>query len=146
MNCKIAFYKGLTAPHRDWTDWVICKWTRGPYSHVELVIDGFMYSSSPRDGSVRRKPHKVDNTTWDYVDVDINQKNVLEFYNMTDGDKYDWAGILGFIIPIKDRTHNWFCSEWVSNALKIAGYSPLWPKEPSKISPNKLFKLLSGQK
>ena len=142
MSCKVAFYKGLSAPNRDWTDWLICKWTKGQYSHTELIVNGFMYSSSPRDGKVRCKPHKIDNKTWDYIEVEANQKDILEFFKMTKGDKYDWFGILGFIIPIKDRTHDWFCSEWVSNALKISGCKKLWTKEPSKISPNKLYKIL----
>ena len=139
---KVAFYKGLSAPRRDWTDWLICKWTKGQYSHTELIINGFMYSSSPRDGRVRAKPHKIDNKTWDYIEVEASKENILTFFKMTKDDKYDWFGILGFIIPIKDRTHNWFCSEWVSNALKISGCKKLWTKESSKISPNKLYSLL----
>ena len=145
MSCKIAFYKGLSAPGKDWTDWLICKWTRGPYSHVELVIGDYMYSSSPRDGKVRRKTHIFDDKTWDYVEIDnINEQNIIEFYDITRGNNYDWLGILGFIIPIKDRTNKWFCSEWVSNALKISGYEKLWKQEPSKISPNKLYRILKG--
>ena len=142
---KIAFYKGLSAPGRDWTDWLICRWTRGKYSHVELIIEGYMYSTSPRDGKVRRKKHIEDNETWDYIEVkDIEVKHIIKFYNMTADEKYDWLGILGFVIPLKDRTNKWFCSEWVSNSLKIAGYEKLWKLEPSKISPNKLYKLLSN--
>ena len=143
MSCKVAFYKGLSAPHRDFFDWVICKWTRGKYSHVELIIDGFMYSSSPRDGRVRKTQHTTDNKSWDYVEVEIKEANVIDFFNMTQGNKYDWLGILGFIIPIKDRTNEWFCSEWVSNALKISGCKKLWKLEPSKISPNRLYKILT---
>jgi len=142
---RIAFYKGLTAPHRDWKDWVICKWTHGQYSHVELVIGDTMYSSSPRAGKVRAKQHITDNESWDYIDMPfIEERNILEFFNMTQGSKYDYIGILGFVIPIKDRTNEWFCSEWVSNALKISGCKSLWKLEPSKISPNKLYKILKG--
>ena len=143
MSCKIAFYKGLSAPGKDWTDWLICKWTHGKYSHVELVIDDLMYSSSPKDGRVRAKKHIVDIRSWDYINIDnIDEDNVIEFFNITKGQKYDWIGILGFVIPIKDRTNEWFCSEWVSNALKISGCKKLWKQEPSKISPNKLYIIL----
>jgi len=53
-------------------------------------------------------------------------------------------GMVGFILPLKDREKEWFCSEWVSNALKISGCKKLWTKEPNKISPNKLYKILKG--
>ena len=141
--CKVAFYKGLSAPGRDWTDWLICKWTHGPYSHVELVIDGDGYSSSPEDGKVRKTKHTIDEETWDYIDIEyLNESDILKFFMMTKGSKYDWLGILGFIIPFKDRTNKWFCSEWVSNAMKISGCVRLWKLEPSKISPNKLYRIL----
>jgi len=62
---------------------------------------------------------------------------------MTKDKKYDWFGIFGFVIPTKDRTNRWFCSEWVSNALKISGCEKLFTKNPSKISPNELYKILT---
>ena len=143
MSCKVAFYKGLTASYRNFTDWLICKWTRGPYSHVELIIDGFMYSTNPRDGKVRVKEHTFDEKTWDYIEIEnVDVEKIKEFFKMTKSEKYDWLGILGFVIPFKDRTERWFCSEWVSNALKIAGCKKLWKQEPSKISPNKLYEIL----
>ena len=104
-----------------------------------------MYSTSPRDGEVRKKEYIYNENVWDYLEVkDVNVDKILTFYKMTKGLKYDWLGILGFILPFQDRTNRWFCSEWVSNALKISGYKKLWVKEPSKISPNKLYKILKG--
>lgn len=142
--CKVAFYKGLSAPNRNWTDWLICKWTRGKYSHVEIIVDDYMYSSSPREKGVRRKKHTFDNNSWDYIDIEyLNESDILKFFLMTENSKYDWLGILGFILPFKDRTNKWFCSEWVSNAMKISGCESIWKLEPSKISPNKLYKVLN---
>ena len=142
---KLAFYKGLSAPNRNWQDKLICLWTKGQYSHVELIVYDYMYSSSPTSGKVRKEPHTIDNDVWEYVSIDnVNTDNILEFFELTKGKKYDWLGILGFIIPLKDRTDKWFCSEWVSNALKISGYKNLWIQEPSKISPNKLYKIVKG--
>ena len=141
---KLAFYKAFNNPNARWDDKLIAFYTKGKYSHVELIINGYMYSSSPRDGRVRKTQHTTDNKSWDYVEIEIKEANVIDFFNMTQGNKYDWLGILGFIIPIKDRTNEWFCSEWVSNALKISGCEKLWKLEPSKISPNRLYKILKG--
>jgi len=141
---QVAFYKANQF-HADWSDKLIAWWTNGIYSHTELIIDGFMYSTSPRDGKVRKKEHIYDENIWSYVEINnVDVNKILEFFQMTDGHKYDWLGIFGFIIPFKDRTNEWFCSEWVSNALKIAGYKKLWTKEPNKISPNKLYEILKG--
>ena len=141
-NIIIAFYKANQSK-ADWQDKLIAKYTKGKYSHVEIVIDSYMYSSSPRDGGVRRKKHIVNNEIWDYISLPIKANNILEFYNQTKNNKYDWLGILGFILPFKDRTNEWFCSEWCSNALKIGEYKDLFIHEPSKISPNKLYDILS---
>ncbi len=141
MKMKLAFYKAKG----NWKDKLIRFWTKGPYSHVEIVSeDGYMYSSSPRDNGVRKKKHTYDPKKWDYVEVEINPKILEEFYEETKGEHYDLAGILGFVIPVKDRTNRWFCSEWCSNVLKISGHKAMWKQEPSKISPNRLYKLLKN--
>ena len=104
-----------------------------------------MYSSSLRDGGVRKKKHIYDFNKWKYLNIGfVEENNILDFFKQTNGDKYDWLGILGFIIPFKDRTNEWFCSEWVANALKISECKKLWTKEPSKISPNELYKIIKG--
>jgi len=141
---KIAFYKS-NGPRSTWIDRLIAWWTRGPYSHVELIIekDGeiLQCSSSPRDGKVRCKKHILDTNVWDYVLLEVTSEQydrIIKFYNSINGNKYDWMGILGFILPIQDRTNNWFCSETVANALKINGFKELWKYDPSRISPNYL--------
>jgi len=144
-NIQIAFYKSNQS-NADWTDKLIAWWTKGPYSHAELIIDGYMYSTSPRDLKVRKKKHIIDINVWDYVNIEIPQiENGLEFFNQVKGEPYDWFGILGFVLPFKDRTNEWFCSEFVSNFLKVSGYKKLFKYEPSKISPNKLYKILKGE-
>jgi len=141
---KVAFYKS-NQPKADYQDKLIAWWTGGIYSHTELIIDGYMYSTSPRDKTVRKKEHIYNEDIWDYVEVgNVDVDKILTFFEMTKNQKYDWLGILGFIIPFKDRTDKWFCSEWVSNALKIAGCKKLWLQEPSKISPNKLYDILKN--
>ena len=145
MEIKFAFYKAYEAPGKTWYDWVIAKWTRGPYSHVELIVDDMMYSSSPRDGHVRSKKHKYDPATWDYIPVTItikDYKRFIKFWNQTESFKYDWLGILGFVLPLHDDPKKYFCSEWTSKAGIIMGINCLYIKEPSRLSPNKLAKTL----
>jgi len=144
MIITYAFYKA-TAPRADWTDKVIAWWTKGPYSHMEIIIDGNMYSSSPRDGKVRSKVHKWDNDTWDYIDVEIDLKDaqrIKMFYEKTKGHNYDWFGILGFVLPVHDSEKKYFCSEWGSKASIIGGVSCFYDKNPSRISPNRAARIL----
>jgi len=141
---QVAFYKANQSKAQ-WDDKIIAWWTKGKHSHVEVIIGDMMYSTSPRDGRVRKKYHTVDNNVWDYVTVDLpNLHNSMHFFNQVVGSKYDWMGIFGFILPFQDRTTRWFCSEFVANFLKVGGYKPLFPLEPSRISPNKLYEILKG--
>jgi hypothetical protein len=98
---KVAFYKSKQN-HADWKDKLIAWWTKGKYSHTELIINGYMYSTSPRDGCVRRKKHIYNENVWDYIKVNnVEISKVVEFFEMTKGQKYDWLGILGFVVPLK---------------------------------------------
>ena len=148
MNFYFAFYK-VDQSYARWDDRLINWWTgKLGYSHVEIVVDDnneyIMYTSSPRDGGVRKKKHNWDEKIWTYIKIDLDFDHLQEIFNLTVGDKYDWLGILGFILPTKDRTHEWFCSEWCSNVLKTYGNKTLSILEPSKISPNKLYSLFKN--
>lgn len=136
----LAFYK---APG-DMSDKLIRWWTKSKYSHVELVTDDYstMYSSSGMDGGVRKKPHQYDTDIWTYVEVSVSEELVKDIFSETNGFKYDWFGILGFILPLQDRTNRWFCSEWCSNVLKCGGDKRMYLQEPSKLSPGKLYNLV----
>jgi len=140
MEIKVAFYKGKGS----WYSKLIRWWTKGRYSHTEIIIDGYQYSSVEGIG-VRKKKHHYDEREWDYVDIyNIDSRIIKEFYKLTFSSKYDKIGILGFLVPFKDRSDEWFCSEWCSNALKISGYKAMWDKEPNKINPNRLYRIVNG--
>jgi hypothetical protein len=145
---KIALYHAYRSPYAKWDDKIIAWWTFGPYSHAELVLetDGQLMqcSSSPRDGNVRCKQHRIDHKAWDYIPIQVTDeqyKRIIDFYKSIEGDRYDWFGILGFILPTKDRQDLWFCSETVSNALKINGFEKFWKIESSRVSPNDLARI-----
>jgi len=141
---QVAFYKA-NQPKATWLDKLISFYTKGPFSHVELIIDGYQYSSSPRDGGVRKVPHKLDHTVWEYIELNnIETNKILTFFEETKYAKYDYTGILGFIFLNKDSEKKWFCSEWVTRALIIGGYNKLFPIKESITSPNRLYRLIKG--
>lgn len=135
----------------------IAKWTKGPYSHVELIYRDDSdkrlkeFTADPKEGKVRIKDFEKDlnKYCWDFVAFDITEKEwemFKTYMGQVLNDKYDWFGIFGFIIPIKDRERDWFCSEVNSNFLKILGEITLWTKEPSRISPNLLKEISEEMK
>lgn len=95
--------------------------TRSQYSHVELVIGPNWYTSSPRDGGVRRKEIVPKEGHWDFVPVEIDIERVIQLYARTMWHRYDWLGVFGHAIGIP-RIHSrerWTCSEWVAEALGL---------------------------
>ncbi len=118
----LAVYKG---PADDLSHkighWGICLWTRSKYSHCEIVIDGYGYSASSRDGGVRKKLIDWDSGKWDMIPLpDLDTMYVLNFYNRTQNDDYDFRGLAWFVLPFtKDHKTRWFCSEWCAAALGL---------------------------
>lgn len=134
MIAQLAFYKGKG----DLTDKAIRLWTDSKYSHVELIIDGIWYSTSPRDLCVRAKRIVANAEHWDFVDVEIDRLSVEALYTNTKGAKYDWLGIiLSQFLPLDIHSRKrWFCSEWCCEALKI--------KDSNKYSPGSLYRKVVG--
>jgi hypothetical protein len=117
--------------------------TKSKYVHVELIYlennKLMMMSASQYSNSVRKREHKL-NKSWDYYRYKVNEEflnNMFNFFKIVEHDKYDYAGILGFILFNQDRSDRWFCSEFSSNIFKINGFVPMWCIEPSSVSPGK---------
>lgn len=117
----LAFYKG---PAVDWvhktTHHATCIWTRSKYSHVELVIDGVCYSSSGRDGGVRKKVISTLYTSgrWDIYEVQIDKAFALNLFKREAGLGYDYLGVAKFVLPfIPSSQSRWYCSELVTAML-----------------------------
>ena len=132
MLAKVAFYK---AEKGNWWDKLVAWWTKSEYSHVELVVDGVWYSTSPRDGGVRAKRIK-DKGNWDYVEVEVDGDWLLTVMAVTEGQKYDWLNILlTQVVPIGiQNDEKWICSEWVAYVLF---------KERLRLSPGGLWQKLN---
>ena len=75
---KLACYKGKRGGTAGFFDAAVRWWTRGPYSHVELVFsDGMSASSSMRDGGVRFKEIEYHPDRWDFIELNVDEEYVL---------------------------------------------------------------------
>lgn len=128
--------KGVKVKLARLTDWLIRKITRGQYSHCEIAIDlggkFECYSSSWRDGGVRRKLIYLAPDKWDLIALpDHMAQQARELYRQTLGAKYDTWGMFATLTPcIKGSITRWFCSEWCAKAMGLA--------KPEMYSPNSL--------
>lgn len=158
---QIALYKGRRSQNSSAKlfDWLICWWTRGPYSHAELVLippgdlvlvppgdpahNSYCASSSIRDGGVRFKLMRLSSEKWRVIGVPAKPEALFAaamWFEQHYAAKYDWLGILGFVVHKRwGRGNKWFCSEAVAAALGLAD---------TNVSPNdlaRMFGALEGQ-
>jgi len=145
----LAFYKAWNK-FGDITDRVIAVWTKGPYSHVELIIPDdnsvtglTMCSALGSENRVRCTSHNIDYDIYDYYPIYVKDKNIsLDFFKTIDGSKYDYLGIfMSQIIPLGiDATKKWFCSESCTKATQLSAIDnkKIWLAKPEYIHPNKL--------
>ncbi len=134
MNALLAFYIGKG----NYIDKAIRLWTSSNYSHVELIYDNYWYSISPRLQTVSKRVIVPNSSNWEYIEVQIDEEYLLNFYNNTKHCTYDWLGIiLTQFIPIGiDSSKKWFCSEWCATALQL--------KKTHKLSPEDLYLLVKA--
>lgn len=137
MTVTLAFYKA----EGELLDQLIRWWTRGPYSHVEIVVgdpigEVTILSSSPRDGGVRQRRITIDPDHWDLLMVDAEELSATALVLSQRGRGYDWLGIIfNFVLPLRWQSRRrWFCSEICGAALGLP--------EPHLFHPNSLFQLL----
>lgn len=130
---KVAFYKNNSHLFNRLVAW----WTKGPYSHVELVFDdNFCASSSNRDNGVRYKYIKFNPDNWDVFQLNgFDEVYAQKFIAKNLGKKYDIKGLFGFVwAAAKDNPRKYFCSELVMGALGFP--------EPWRFSPNTCYAVL----
>ena len=115
------------------------KWKK-TFSHVEIVFsDGMMFSASQYENRVRFKEHSFTGKAWVRYNLCINPKDeakIRESCNklVSKDTKYDYFGVLGFILPFKTQDKNKeFCSEVCTTELQpyIEEIKPLVPSETS---------------
>ena len=127
---RVAFYKGKTRFFNKAVAW----WTRGPYSHCELIVDGKSYSSSFLDGGVRVKEIVYDPEHWDIVNVPwADAAKAVAWFQAHMGQGYDVIGLAGFVVRrVEDDRGKYFCSEAVASSL---GYEDAWRFDPNTLYP-----------
>mgnify|MGYP001213384616 CR=1 FL=1 len=133
----LAFYKA----RGNFFDRLIRWWTRGPYSHVELVIgaengEATIISASPRDGGVRERRLVLDPELWDLVHIPGDAEKAAAFVRSHIGRRYDWLGILlSQTLPLGWHwSGGWFCSEICAAVLNL--------QNPHRYHPSALYKHL----
>lgn len=137
----LAFYKGKGR----FFDRLIRWWTRGPFSHVEVVLDinhatmsALCLSASPREGTVREKVITLSPEKWDLLIVPWGSVDYARSQTGNAmGQRYDWFGIIFSQILPTARHHRgkWFCSELCAKALGLC--------EPHRYSPTSLHNVVS---
>ena len=131
---QVAFYCGRTRLFDRAVQW----WTRGRYSHCELVTgpapDGahWCISASMLDGGVRIKAITLHPDRWHLVPVPwCDCLQASRWLQAHAGQGYDFLGLLGFVWrPQAGRGRRWFCSEAVGAAL---GLPDPWRFDPSAL-------------
>ena len=102
-------------PHR-WSDIggrLICWWTRSPYSHVEIVINGVCYSSSLRDGGVRPAVIDLKPSWWRTIQIGWrDEEAALRVFEQHRGKPYGYGDLIAqhvLRLPVDDP--GLLCSE-----------------------------------
>lgn len=122
----IAFYKGEGLIGNK----LIRLWTRSIYSHCELIVGEYSYSSSLMDGGVRRKAIVYNPENWDFVELGSEYDDmVLSYFEKTKHQSYSFTDLFlsQILNTVRDSGDSAFCSEWCAAAIGIPNptlYSP----------------------
>lgn len=130
---RIAFYKSRRPGIAGIYNWLVQKWTKSQYSHVEVEFNtGICASASYLDGGVRFKEINFSNHNWDFIEVsDLLQPKAVAWFNEHEDSKYDLFGNAHFILGgVGDSPDKWFCSEAVAAAL---GMTDPWRYDPATL-------------
>lgn len=128
MSVALALYKGRGTLFNALIRW----WTRSPYSHCELVINGTCYSSSIRDGGVRGKAMALPADKWDVIDLPwADAYGAQRWFDRHAHDRYGFVDlILCQLLGMRRDNRGVFCSEACAASLGLP--------DPTKYSPGTL--------
>lgn len=129
---KFAFYKG----NATLLDRLIRWWMRGPYAHVEAILDQSedgtytIASSVPGIGIRIAINQTLASTDWDIVDGPGDPGAARAWFEARDGAPYDYVGLFGFIVrpATGDDRGKWWCSE---ACLEAIGFTGAWRFDPN---------------
>lgn len=128
MSVQLALYKAKG----NWLNRLIRWWTKSPYSHCELVVNGMCYSSSIRDGGVRGKVMALPADKWDVIDLPWADAGVVQgWFDRHAHDRYGWIDlVLCQLLGMRRDSRGVFCSEACAAALRYPN--------PTRFSPQTL--------
>lgn len=101
---------------------IIQWWTNSIYSHCELVVDGWCYSSSAMDKGVRRKRINLDPEKWDLIELPwADAAQIVAYFRETDHHTYGWLSLVWSQLFNLNRAapKEKFCSHWCAAAIGL---------------------------
>ena len=128
---QLAMYKGKGLIGNAVVRW----WTDSPYSHCELVIGEYCYSSSLMDKGVRRKQIILKPEHWVLVPLPLSlEAGALAYFEKTQGESYSWLDLARSQVfnSGADEAGASFCSDWC--AAKLYHLQPKNPAERSLVA------------
>lgn len=138
---RIAFYRGADSFKES-----LRKYTSG-YSRVEIIVNSKIYSITPKDGvSIIRKTYDKDK--WEFIDIEVQNtfimNKVQRFLDKQVGKEFDYFGAtLGQWLGLGFQDENkWYDVELITKFLQYCLIEKFMELNPSKMSINKLKKLL----
>lgn len=110
--------------------WIIRAWTGSPYSHAEIVIGRWWFSSSIQDGGmVRSKRIEYNPEHWDIIPLPwADAREIYNYFLRTEGQPYGWFDLFlqqFFRIHIDGR--GFLCSGWCAAALGLPEHDSYYP-------------------
>lgn len=134
--CQLVFYKGKGK----FFDKVIRWQTKSKYSHVAVVIDGTCFEADAWAGRVRSRAwdSHYNPENWEIVEVSLDKDKAWQFLVEQVDKRYDYFGIVGFVLPWKVQITNWwYCSELTAAVMGL---------ETDKVSPGDLAEKYVGHR
>lgn len=124
---QLALYKGKGLIGNA----LVRRWTRSPYSHCELVIGDYCYSSSLMDKGVRRKQIILKPEHWMLVPLPSDREaGALAYFEKTKDEGYSWLDLARSQVfnSGADEAGAAFCSDWCAAALGLPNSTTYSPK------------------
>jgi hypothetical protein len=133
MKISLAYYRGESIQHR------LIRWFTGSaFSHVEyLDLRTIMcWSSSSKEGGVRKKFINLANGKWTIVHYDLPfEVDPLDWFEEHEGCKYSWNSILNYVwYMFTELESEYNCSVAIARALGF---------HFDRITPRELFEFLA---
>lgn len=124
---QLAMYKGKGLIGNAAIRW----WTESPFSHCELAIGDYCYSSSLMDKGVRKKQIILNPEHWMLVPLPSDREaGALTYFDRTKGEKYSWLDLArSQVLNLgTDEPGASFCSDWCAAALGLPNSTSYSPK------------------